>query len=128
MNPAKAFAGGIGAVYLLVGLVGFTVTGGSQETHQLFWLFDVNLVHNIVHLAVGALGLAAFSAGVQASRTFAIGLAVVYAAVAVAGLTQSGQFLGIIPLAGYDIALHIGTALVAVAAFALSSSRQTARA
>lgn len=120
-SPARTFAGVFGAVYLIVGAVGFAVTGASQATHQLI-VFDVNALHNVVHLAIGALGVAAFTAGAVASRSYALGLAVVYAVVAVAGLAAQ-PFLGIIPIGGADIALHAGTAVVALAAF-LASGRQ----
>lgn len=123
MNPAKLFAGVFGAVYLLVGVVGFAVTGASQATHQLLGVFDLNALHNVVHLAVGGLGLAAFAGGVAVSRSYALGLAVVYGVVAIAGFLPQ-QFLGIIPIGGADIVLHTGTAVVALAAF--MASRQSA--
>ncbi|MGH7749300.1 MAG: DUF4383 domain-containing protein [Candidatus Dormibacteria bacterium] len=125
MNPVKAFAGVFGAVYLLVGVVGFAVTGASQQTHQLLGLFDLNALHNVVHIAIGALGLAAYAGGVSVARSYALGLAVVYAVVAVAGFLPQ-QFLGIIPIGGADIALHTGTAVVALAAF-MASRQPTVR-
>ena len=123
MNPARLFAGVFGAVYLLVGALGFAVTGASQATHQLLGIFDLNALHNVVHLAIGGLGLAAFAAGVAVSRSYALGLAVVYGVVAIAGFLPQ-QFLGIIPIGGADIVLHTGTAVVALAAF--MASRQPA--
>ena len=65
---------------------------------------------------IGGLGLAAFAGGVAVSRSYALGLAVVYAVVAIAGFLPQ-QFLGIIPIGGADIVLHTGTAVVALAAF-----------
>jgi Domain of unknown function (DUF4383) len=121
-SPARTFAGVFGAVYLIVGAVGFAVTGASQATHQLI-VFDINALHNVVHLAIGALGVVAFASGAVASRAYALGLAVVYAVVAVAGLAAQ-PFLGIIPVGGADIALHTGTAAVALAAFLASGRRQ----
>jgi hypothetical protein len=120
-NPARSFAGVFGIVYLLVGVVGFIVTGASTATHQLV-IFDLNALHNIVHLAIGALGLVAYATGGSVSRKYALGLAAVYGAVAIAGFAPQ-QFLGIIPIGGADIALHAATAVVALAAF-LASGRQ----
>ena len=122
-NPARSFAGAFGAVYLLVGVVGFIVTGTSTATHQLI-IFDLNALHNLVHLAIGAIGLAAFTAGETVSRRYAFGLAAVYGVVAIAGFAPQ-QFLGIIPIGGADIALHAATALVALAAFAASGRQPT---
>ena len=127
MSPTKAFAGVFGGVYLLVGLVGFAVTGGSMSTHQLLGIFDLNVVHNIVHIAIGLLGLGAFAAGAAASRTYAIGLAVVYLVVAAAGFVTQ-PFLGIIPVGGADIGLHVATALVAIVAVAMSGGTVAASA
>lgn len=53
----------IGAVYLLVGLAGFVVTGFDAFTgvsDDTLFGFAVNPLHNLVHLAVGAAGLAAW--------------------------------------------------------------------
>ena len=51
-----------GAVYVLVGLLGFTVSGGSSfagtDGGLLVGIFMVNPLHNIAHLLVGALLLA----------------------------------------------------------------------
>jgi uncharacterized protein DUF4383 len=48
----------LGAVYLVVGVAGFFVTGGvgvaDTEGSKLLGLFEVNPLHNVVHLAIGA--------------------------------------------------------------------------
>ncbi len=58
-TPAQMFAMVFGGVYLLVGVAGFFVakglTGGSVDDKLI--LFPVNHLHNVVHLAVGALWL-----------------------------------------------------------------------
>lgn len=60
-SPAQTVALVFGAVYLLVGLAGFLVadsfTGGTAEDKLI--LFPVNHLHNIVHLAIGAVLLGA---------------------------------------------------------------------
>lgn len=54
-SPAQMFALVFGAVYTLVGVLGFfvagTVTGGSVDDKLI--LFPVNHLHNVVHLAIG---------------------------------------------------------------------------
>jgi hypothetical protein len=105
-------------------VVGFIVTGASTATHQLV-IFDLNALHNIVHLAIGALGLLAYAGGESVSRKYALGLAAVYGVVAIAGFAPQ-QFLGIIPIGGADIALHAATALVALAAFRASGREPSA--
>jgi hypothetical protein len=116
MSISKATAGIFGAVYLLVGIVGFIpALGGSDGTaaHNLLGLFPVNAVHNVVHMAVGLLGLLAYSRGASASRLFARGIGAIYLVLAVAGaIFNTGNFLGIVPIGGLDIALHAASALV----------------
>jgi hypothetical protein len=53
-----------GAVFIVVGVLGFTVPGGMQmgdpaTAPKLLGLFPVNLLHNVVHIAIGVWGLAA---------------------------------------------------------------------
>ncbi|HEY6471234.1 MAG TPA: DUF4383 domain-containing protein [Candidatus Dormibacteraeota bacterium] len=116
MSLTKTTAGLFGAVYLLVGIVGFLpVVGGSdsQSVHNLLGLFPVNALHNVVHMAVGVLGLVAFAGGAGSSRLFARGIGVVYALLAVLGIfVSTGLFLGIVPIGGLDIALHAASAVV----------------
>jgi hypothetical protein len=119
MSISKTTAGLFGAVYLLVGIVGFIpVLGGADgiTAHNLLGLFPVNAVHNVVHMAVGLLGLLAYSRGVSASRLFARGIGAVYLVLAVVGaIFNTGNFLGIVPIGGLDIALHAASALVLLA-------------
>jgi hypothetical protein len=61
-HPAQWLALVIGAVYVLVGLVGFAVTGfdgfAEPDGELLLGIFEINPLHNIVHLLIGAAGLA----------------------------------------------------------------------
>ncbi|MGI8609825.1 MAG: DUF4383 domain-containing protein [Candidatus Dormibacteria bacterium] len=114
---ARMTAGIFGAVYALVGVLGFLpFLGGSYtlETHNLLGLFAVNVVHSIVHLAVGLGGLAAYSGGEATSVMFARTVGIVYALLAVLGIVAgSGNFLGLVPIGGFfDVALHVVSALV----------------
>ena len=59
--PVQRFAQVFGAVYVLVGLLGFAFTGFGDfavPSDDKLLLFGVNPLHNIVHLGVGALWLA----------------------------------------------------------------------
>ncbi|HJB64200.1 MAG TPA: DUF4383 domain-containing protein [Candidatus Microbacterium pullistercoris] len=73
MKSANRLVGVIfGAVYLVVGVLGFFVTMGvgflATEGSLLLGVFEVNPLHNIVHLAVGAALLVGGLAGVAAAR------------------------------------------------------------
>jgi hypothetical protein len=119
MSISKTTAGLFGAVYLLVGIAGFVpIVGGADgiTAHNLLGLFPVNAVHNVVHMAVGLLGLLAYSRGASASRLFARGIGAVYLVLAVVGaIFNTGNFLGVVPIGGLDIALHAASAVLLLA-------------
>jgi hypothetical protein len=108
-SSAKLAAGVFGAVYALVGLVGFFVTGLTGMGKLI--IFDLSLLHNLVHLGIGAFGIAAFAMGVSMSKTFCQVVGVVLAAVAVLGIIVPNP-LGILPIGGADVVLHAASALV----------------
>lgn len=109
-----------GIVYLLVGVIGFLATGLSMDASvatapRLLGLFPVNVLHNIVHLAIGLWGIAAYRSFAGA-RAFARALAVIYALLAVMGLISAlniNTTFGLIPIFGNDVWLHALTAIVA---------------
>jgi len=53
--PSQWFALIVGAVFVLVGLAGFAITGfdnfASHDTMEHLLIFEINPLHNIVHLA-----------------------------------------------------------------------------
>jgi hypothetical protein len=111
MNLPRTYAIAFGVVYTLVGLLGFAVAP-TQTPHDLI-IFPVNLLHNLVHLAVGLAGIAAFLTA--RSLIYARGMAVLFAILALAGFLPQ-PLLGLVPLGGTDIVLHALTAILAAAA------------
>jgi hypothetical protein len=124
----RYFALGVGVIYLLVGLVGFLATGTSMaagdDAPRLMGLFPVNVLHNIVHLIVGGLGIAAYRS-YDGARGFARGLAIFYGLLAIMGLLPDPfrTTFGLIPIFGHDVWLHALTALVA-AYFGFAAQRE----
>jgi hypothetical protein len=124
--PVRYFALAYGIVFLLVGIAGFIpglVTspqpGPDVEVEtgfgRLFDLFPVNWLHNLVHVAFGIWGLAAYRS-FSGARIYAQSVAVIYAVLAVMGLIPVLQTtFGLIPLYGHDVWLHV--VLAAVAAY-----------
>ena len=107
---SKTYALVFGGVYTLVGILGFFVST-TLATATLI-IFPVNVVHNIAHLVlIGLAGLAAYFLG--RAVEYARAMTVLFAILVVAGFLPQ-PFLGIIPLGGWDIALHL---LSGVAAF-----------
>jgi hypothetical protein len=121
----RYFALVLGIVYTLVGLAGFVPGLGSERTEphltveanyqNVLGLFPVNVLHNLVHLAVGILGVLAF-ATFAAARTYARGLAIFYALLAVMGLIDAANLnttFDLIPIFGHAVWLHALTAAAA---------------
>ena len=114
-----------GIVYLAAGVLGFVPpllfappgdAPGLAITAfygYLLGLFPVNLIHNLVHLVIGAWGLAAARSAAGA-LTYARTLAILYGVLAVMGLIPGmGTLFGLAPIHGHDVWLHAFTALVA---------------
>ncbi len=104
-----------GAVYLLVGLVGFAITPGVGFAHthgKELLFFELNPLHNIVHVAIGLLlGLAAYK-GATASAAANSLVGGVYLLVGVLGLFLTNSSANIIALNHPDNALHLATAVL----------------
>ena len=121
----------IGVVYLLVGLLGFAVTGFdnfTQHDHQETLLgFAVNPLHNIVHILIGALGIALWKTRAGARR-FGWILAVVYGLTTIYGFIvgQPDNDANILNINGADNILHL-LSTIAGLAIALWPDRDRAR-
>ncbi|HSV65905.1 MAG TPA: DUF4383 domain-containing protein [Mycobacteriales bacterium] len=106
----------LGVVYLLVGLVGFTVTGGTDfaahHGNKLLGLFEINPLHNLVHILVGVLLAGAAYAGLGLSRAVNTLVGAIYLFVGVIGLFILDNSANILALNGFDNVLHFGSALV----------------
>jgi hypothetical protein len=111
MNLTRTYAIVFGVVYTLVGLVAMAASS-TLATGTLI-IFPVNVVHNLVHLAVGLLGIAAFFTGM--SVLYSRFMAVLFAILVVAGFLPQ-PLLGIVPLGGWDILLHLATAVLGAVA------------
>ncbi len=109
-----------GAIYLLVGIVGFFITGFRDfATHSdaTLIVFDINPLHNIVHILIGVAGLA-LSRTLAGAKTFGLLLLVGYGAAFVYGLFATGRDWDILNLNWADNILHILSAAVGGAIYA----------
>jgi hypothetical protein len=102
-----------GIVFIAVGLLGF-VPAAAPDGH-LLGLFHINPLHNVVHIASGAVALwAAMSTERNAKLYFQI-FGVVYALVAVLGFVYGDQpILGLVANNAADTWLHVVIAVVAL--------------
>ena len=108
----------VGAVFLLVGILGFIpgITtnyddlsfAGHDSDAKLLGVFQVSVLHNIVHLLFGLAGLA-LARTWEGARQFLIGGGAIYLLLFVYGLFSSGKDTGVnwIPLNWADTILHL---------------------
>jgi hypothetical protein len=115
---SRQFAQIFGAIYLIVGILGF-IPGVTQATTAsygagggaLLGLFPINYLHDVVHLVLGAWGLA--SAGSMARAvSFCRAFAVILIVLGIYGFFSTGTD-GLVPLSGYDTYLHLASGLLA---------------
>lgn len=127
-SPNRLIATIFGAVYLLVGVLGFFVTAGTgffaTEGANLI-IFAVNPLHNVIHLLIGAALLYAGMNSTILSKTVNSTVGGVYLLVGILGLFLVGSSLNIIALNGADNVLHLASAVVLLGV-GLSQDRVTA--
>jgi hypothetical protein len=124
----STFALVIGIVYLAAGILSLIPAtlmpppaGAPATTFTLLYgyflgLFPMNLVHTMIHLAVGVWGIAAWAASAS-SVVYARSLTVLFGVMAVMGLMPNlNTAFGLIPLHGHDVWLH-GVSAAAAAYF-----------
>lgn len=118
-SPNRLLATVFGVVYLLVGLLGFTVTGGvsffDTSGGLLLGLFEVNVFHNVAHLLIGAALLIAGVSNVAAARGVNIAVGAAYLLLGIVGLFLIGTELNILAINAADNVLHFASAAVLLA-------------
>lgn len=116
-TPAQWYCLLAGVSLLLAGIFGFIADSsfdtGNNVQGDLFLGFEVNAIHNLVHLASGLVLLAA-SRTRRLARTVAIAFGVVYGVVAIIGLIDGSDVLGIIPINSADNVLHVALAALGI--------------
>ena len=121
-NAAKA----VGAVFLLVGILGF-VPGITQHIYPLSFaghggndtligLFKVSVLHNVVHLLFGVAGLA-MARTTRSATTYLVGGGIIYLVLAIYGaVIDTGSAVNFVPVNTADNWLHLvlGIGMVAL--------------
>jgi uncharacterized membrane protein YuzA (DUF378 family) len=114
-SPNRLLSAVFGVVYLLVGLAGFAVTGFSDfagtSTGDKLIFFEINPLHNIVHLAIGA-GLLLASRAVATAKAANTLVGAVYLLVGIVGLFILDSSANILSLNAPDNVLHLASAVV----------------
>lgn len=117
-HPVRGAALAVAAVFLLVGVLGFvpgftsdldriTFAGPGSGAH-LIGVFHVSVLHNLVHLLFGAVGLA-MARTASAARAFLIGGGAVYLVLWLYGLVvDKAATANFVPVNAADDWLHLG--------------------
>lgn len=118
-SPNRVLATAFGAVYVLIGILGFSVTSGvgffATEGGLLLGLFQVNIFHNVAHILIGAALLIAGLSSVSAAKAVNSAVGATYLVLGLAGLFLIGSPLNILAINVADNVLHFASAAVLLA-------------
>ena len=117
MSTAQLLATVVGAVFLLVGVLGFVpgITSdfdslsfaGHESDAKLLGLFQVSVLHNVVHLLFGVAGLA-MARKLSAATTFLVGGGIVYLVLSAYGaVIDHDSAINFVPVNHADNWLHL---------------------
>ncbi|MER5212654.1 DUF4383 domain-containing protein [Streptomyces sp. NPDC002838] len=125
-TPVQQAALLVGVVFLLVGVLGFvpgittdydTLKFAEHDSNaELLGVFQVSVLHNIVHLLFGIAG-AAMAGSASAARTFLVGGGLVYLALWIYGLViDRDSTANFVPVNTADNWLHfaLGIGMIAL--------------
>ena len=116
-TPAQWYCLLGGLALLLAGVLGFisdaTFDAGTKIQGDGFLGFEVNGWHNLVHILSGLLLLSVFRHR-GAAKTVALAFGIVYGLVAIIGLIDGNDVLGIIPVNPADNVLHIALSALGI--------------
>jgi hypothetical protein len=136
-TPVQTAATVVGAVFLLVGVLGFIpgITthysdlsfAGHHSDAKLLGIFEVSVLHNIVHLLFGIAGLA-MARSWNGARSYLIGGGIIYFILFLYGLIiDSESSANFVPVNSADNWLHLVLAVGMVALGVALSRDHTAR-
>lgn len=118
--PAQTLALLFGAVFVAVGVLGFVpgittdygemTFAGDGSASQLVGVFQVSILHNIVHLLFGVAGLR-LGRTREGARTYLVGGGIAYLLLWLLGLADGADW---IPADDADDWLHLGLGVVMV--------------
>jgi MYXO-CTERM domain-containing protein len=134
-TPVQKAAALVGAVFLLIGILGFipgiTINYDqlglweNKSDAELFGLFQVSVLHNFVHLLFGVVGLA-LARTWKTARTYLIGGGLFYLALALFGaLIDQNRDANFVPTNNADDWLHLALGLGMLALGVLTARRRS---
>ena len=136
-SPVQVAAWLVGIAFLLVGILGFIpgITtnlydglkfAGHDGDAELLGIFQVSILHNIVHLLFGIAGIA-FAKTFAGARSYLIGGGLIYLVLWLYGLLiHAGSSANFVPVNSADNWLHFGLG-AAMVVLGLVLGRETVR-
>ena len=124
----------VGAVFLLVGILGFIpgITSnysslsfaGHMSEAKLLGIFQVSILHNIVHILFGIAGIA-MAKRADSARTYLVGGGIIYLVLWIYGLVTTDQSsANFVPVNTADDWLHLVLGLGMIALGVVLSRRR----
>jgi hypothetical protein len=124
-TPVQKAALAVGAVFLAVGVLGFVpgittnydqlTFAGHHSDAALLGIFNVSVLHNLVHLAFGVAGIA-LARRFNSARSYLIGGGIVYLVIFIYGLViDHDSSANFVPVNDADNWLHLGLAVAMIA-------------
>ncbi|MDQ2698792.1 MAG: DUF4383 domain-containing protein [Actinomycetota bacterium] len=118
-SPNRVIGLIFGVIYIVIGLVGFTATTGvgffATNGGLLLGLFEVNLAHNLAHLAIGVVLFIAALVGPRISALANAAVGAFYLVLGIAGLFLVDSQFNFLALNVADNVLHFASAAVLLA-------------
>ena len=117
-NIARPFAFAFGVAYLLVGLLGFAATGFTHfvgTTGTSVAGLHLNPFHNIVHIAIGLILIAAAAwPDATVTQGTMLGVGIIYVAATLLGFLGKLPIISITSAGNGDNFLHLASALLLI--------------
>jgi hypothetical protein len=123
-SPARLYATLVGAVLVVAGIIGFFyeasfATGNEIVADDVFGILAVNGWHNVVHILLGLIGLAA-AGTTYGARTYCLVVGAVYLVLAIWGFLETengfGVLIDLVPINTEDNFLHLILGIVGIGA------------
>ena len=117
-SPNRMLAAVLGGAYLLLGGIGFAVTGDlvTPNGGLLFGVLQVNGLQNAIHLLIGASLAVAALVSVPASRATNTAIGTVLLLLGLLGLFLAGNPFNVLSINAAGNVLHFGSSVLLLAA------------